>query len=402
MSQTRVVGLVFALLLFDFIDRQLLVSMFPYLKAEWTLSDTQLGALATVVSLAIGAGAIPVSLALARWPRTRALGFLSACWSVATALGAVTTGYWQLVATRFAVGLAQAGYVPIASTLLSHSVAPEHRSTTLGALLATAIFGSVLGIWLGGVLAAQYGWRAGLLVVGAVSLLLSFLLFSTRERTPAATSTQAATDEGTARVSLGSPTMILIYLGFTVMSLIAGTIVAWLPSHFERSIELAVDRAALLAAFVIISSGFGCLVMAWISDRLAGTQNMLRLALSSSTSLLTAALLASAFSLDAGRLQYFMLLAGAFVMLGHLGPILAAVTSLSAASQRTTAFAILVTAQNMVGLATGPLLAGWLSDRIGLADAMQLICATGVAAAIAFGSAGALQRDSIRRRPLAA
>jgi hypothetical protein len=34
-----------ALMIFDYVDRQVIVSLFPYLKAEWNLSDTQLGAL---------------------------------------------------------------------------------------------------------------------------------------------------------------------------------------------------------------------------------------------------------------------------------------------------------------------------------------------------------------------
>src|SRR5579864_9291834 len=34
-----------ALMLFDYIDRQVIVSLFPYLKAEWALSDKQLGLL---------------------------------------------------------------------------------------------------------------------------------------------------------------------------------------------------------------------------------------------------------------------------------------------------------------------------------------------------------------------
>ena len=34
-----------ALMLFDYIDRQVIVSLFPHIKGEWQLSDKQLGAL---------------------------------------------------------------------------------------------------------------------------------------------------------------------------------------------------------------------------------------------------------------------------------------------------------------------------------------------------------------------
>src|SRR5215203_896444 len=38
-------GMTLALMIFDYVDRQIIVSLFPYLKAEWSLSDKQLGGL---------------------------------------------------------------------------------------------------------------------------------------------------------------------------------------------------------------------------------------------------------------------------------------------------------------------------------------------------------------------
>jgi len=43
----------FLLMTFDFVDRQIVVSMFPYLKAEWALSDRELGALISIVSVTL-------------------------------------------------------------------------------------------------------------------------------------------------------------------------------------------------------------------------------------------------------------------------------------------------------------------------------------------------------------
>lgn len=38
-----VFGLTFLLMMSDFISRQVIVAIFPFLKAEWALSDAQLG-----------------------------------------------------------------------------------------------------------------------------------------------------------------------------------------------------------------------------------------------------------------------------------------------------------------------------------------------------------------------
>jgi MFS transporter, Spinster family, sphingosine-1-phosphate transporter len=52
----RVSGMAVRLMTVDF-DRQLVVAAFPYLKADWGLSDKQLGALVSVVSVAVALGA---------------------------------------------------------------------------------------------------------------------------------------------------------------------------------------------------------------------------------------------------------------------------------------------------------------------------------------------------------
>ena len=47
-----------ALMMADYIDRQVIVSLFPHIKQEWSLSDKQLGSLVSVVSLTVAAGSL--------------------------------------------------------------------------------------------------------------------------------------------------------------------------------------------------------------------------------------------------------------------------------------------------------------------------------------------------------
>ena len=51
-----------ALMVVDYVDRQVIVSLFPYMKADWGLSDKQLGALVSVVSVTVALGALPIAL----------------------------------------------------------------------------------------------------------------------------------------------------------------------------------------------------------------------------------------------------------------------------------------------------------------------------------------------------
>jgi hypothetical protein len=48
--------------MFDYIDRLVVTSLFPFIKEEWGLSDAQLGVLVSVVYWSIVAFTFPVSI----------------------------------------------------------------------------------------------------------------------------------------------------------------------------------------------------------------------------------------------------------------------------------------------------------------------------------------------------
>src|SRR4030095_8850014 len=72
-----VFALSFGLLVSDYMARQVLNAVFPLLKAEWSLSDAQLGLLSGVVALMVGVLTFPLSLAADRWGRVRSLTLMA-------------------------------------------------------------------------------------------------------------------------------------------------------------------------------------------------------------------------------------------------------------------------------------------------------------------------------------
>ena len=68
-----VFALTFGLLISDYMARQVLNAAFPLLKAEWGLTDGQLGFLAGVVPLMVGLLTLPVSMLADRFGRARCL-----------------------------------------------------------------------------------------------------------------------------------------------------------------------------------------------------------------------------------------------------------------------------------------------------------------------------------------
>ena len=103
--------LLFLLYMFDYMDRLVIVSLFPFLKQEWGITDTQCGLLVSAVYWSILIFTLPVSILIDRWSRIKSIGLMAVLWSAATLACAFTKNFGQLFAARTAIGLGEAGYV---------------------------------------------------------------------------------------------------------------------------------------------------------------------------------------------------------------------------------------------------------------------------------------------------
>src|SRR6516225_5048117 len=92
-----VFAILFALMVVDYVDRQVVVSMFPHLKAYWDLSDSQLGGLVSIVSITVALGAVPLSLLADRWSRVKSIFVMALVWSLATLACAYAQNYSHLM-----------------------------------------------------------------------------------------------------------------------------------------------------------------------------------------------------------------------------------------------------------------------------------------------------------------
>lgn len=75
-----------------------------------------------------------------------------------------------------------------------------------------------------------------------------------------------------------------------------------------------------------------------------------------------------------------------FFVAGTTGPAGAMVANLTPLTIHGSAFATLTLANNLIGLAPGPILTGRVADKLGLLGAFQLLPAACLAAALAFAA----------------
>ncbi len=396
-------AMTFGLMLFDYIDRQVIVSLFPYLKAEWSLSDKQLGGLVSVISLVVAFAGLPVALLADRFSRVRSVFVMATMWSLATVSCMFAGNYSQLFAARAVVGLGEAGYGSVGAALIASLFPSRMRSALLGAFFAAASIGSVLGVLVGGVISTRWGWQAAFGVVGIPGLVMSMLYLGVRDyKTVALTPELNRATRSTghllghvAKTLTRSRTLLWACLGAAMQLIAVSAIWSWLPSFLNRVHGVAPDMAAKQAALVVLAGAFGAFVWGIVVDRVGKGRGHVKLSLVAALCGLTTLLFCSAFgAMAAGKAQFLVIVLAGFVMTCTVGPIAAVTFDVVHPGVRSTGAAVLSLFQNLLGLALGPFIAGLLSDLWGLQAALTVVPAFSLLAALFFLIArGSYERD---------
>ncbi|WP_412746915.1 MFS transporter [Krasilnikovia sp. MM14-A1004] len=378
--------LTFGLLLSDYMSRQVLAAVFPYLKADWQLTDTQLGSLTSVVALMVGVLAVPLSMLGDWWGRVRAVLIMAVGWSLATVGSAFAATFGQLMAARVLVGVGEAAYTSVGLAVVLSVFPATRRASLAGAFTAGGAFGGVVGVAVGGAIAAQFGWRWALAAMGAFGLALAALYAvlvsedGVRAHRVAAVGAVAWPRRAGLATLFSTPSVVMAYLASGTQLFVAATLIAWLPSYLHRVHGMAPARAAGVAALLILILGAGMIGGGLIGDRVSRDRPQRIWSAAAVMSALSLVFLGAGFLMRPGGLQLLVLAVGCFWAAGTTGPCGAVVARLTAESVRATAFGMLALFNNVLGLAAGPLLTGVLADRLGLQTAMRFVPLAAVAA----------------------
>jgi predicted MFS family arabinose efflux permease len=92
---------------------------------------------------------------------------------LANILGALSTSFPMLFATRILAGIGSGGVFPVALGLTSDLVGPEKRQVAIGRTLAGAMTGNLLGASASGLIGDFLGWRGVLAVLGGLVVVAS-------------------------------------------------------------------------------------------------------------------------------------------------------------------------------------------------------------------------------------
>jgi MFS family permease len=384
--------LLFLLYMFDYIDRMVLSSLFEYIKADWHISDTRLGTLGAALKISIIILTFPVSLLVDRWSRKRMIASMAVIWSIATAACAFTRSFGQLLVARLFIGAGEAGYAPGGTAMISALYPEKKRSMIIGIWNASIPIGIALGMMIGGRIAAAYGWKNAFGIVaipGFIIALLFFLVkdYKTVDLKQASSGSKIPEKHMRLRDSvrefIGKPSLIFTYLGFAGVIYVTDSILYWLPSYFARVQGVPMDKAGTRAGLVLLLALIGAPLGGFLVDRWQRSFSRARLVFPAITTILSAAIMFSAFVLFTGKIQYVILLGMGVMVMAFVAGAAAVTQDVVHPGLRAVSYSLAVIIQNAAG-ATGTIVTGYVSDQAGISTAMATLPLSLVIAAILF------------------
>jgi MFS family permease len=234
-------------------------------------------------------------------------------------------------------------------------------------MLAVPVGGS-LGFLLSGRLAEAYGWRVAMALAAAPALVLLPALFLLHEPPRGVTEATAAARAGggLARL-LRIPTLWWIIGSGALLNFNMYVVATFMPALFGRVHGLSLASSNAAAAFVYLVGGLGgALAAAWVGDTIVRGRTDGRLRSAAALGFLAAPFGYLAVTQAAGSTSAavaFLALAYASLT-SYYGLVYAAIQDIVAPHERGTAMAVYFLGMYVAGGSYGPLLTGYLSDRL--------------------------------------
>ncbi len=358
--------------LFSIADRLVFSILIEDIKAEFDLTDLQLGLVGGLAFTAtyVIAG-FPAARLADRSVRKNIVAAAIAFWSLMTALCGLAAGFWTLFLARTGVGVGEGCSGPASQSLVADYFRREELAKAMGFLTLGATLGTATGLIAGGLLAEAFGWRWAFVLMGLPGLLIGAILYFTvrepqRGRYAAAGAT--ITQEGlgqTIRTIAANKVFVGLAAGWALQIVIGYALAVWMAPVMIRSFEFSTGDIGLYLGLTFALGGIpGPILGGYLTESLTRRDERWRAWLPGLVSLLCLVPLAMALtSNDIWTFLAWFAFAYA-VYVASQAPILSGIQAAVEPANRGFAVATALFFNNLIGQAIGLALIGGISDAL--------------------------------------
>ena len=354
-------------------DRLIMSILMEDIKAEFHLSDTQVGLL---VGFAVALFYALMSFPIARWAdignRKNILSLAVILWSGMTALCGAAVGFYSLFFARLGVGVGEAGGSPPTYSLIADYFKPSERARAMGVYMVGAALGTGGGLIIGGILGEMLGWRTTFLVLGIPGVLLGLLYFFTvkapqRGRLDAgeAKDKQAKDINKTLKSLAANPVFIRISVSFAMLTMIGYAMAFWLAPIMLRNFDVSLGKVGLYLGLTYIAAGIPApLIGGYLTDYMAKRDARWLAWIPAIAIVIVSVALWFCVMADSFEVFLSFFVLAYFVFMIPQGASLSLLQSSLGAGERAVGASFALIINSLIGAALGPLLVGMLSDAM--------------------------------------
>lgn len=401
-----VLTLLTAVNFFNYVDRMVVVSMFPHLRERFELSNFQLSVVSGSFFVVHAVTTFPLGWMADRYNRVLILGLAVVSWSLATLGSAYAIGFLTLTLFRSLIGIGEAAYGPISNALLAETCPPEKKAKIIGIFNGGMFAGACIGVGGGAIMGFPLAFQV-VAIPGIVLGILCFFLKVPKRRVdtgehPHMTFKQVMRDFW--RIT-HTRTMRWMVASGILISFAVGAAITWVTDFINKEKGMSLEHASMTLGIITLTGGvLGAVTGGWVADRLQRRWVWGR------TLTIAIGFFASVpFSLvyiyrDLGVIFFICAWLQMFFLPWYNGPMAAVVDDIVDDKDANSAQAATAFWYHFVGTGGGAMVVGFVSDYISLKNALLIPTAatflSAVCALIACKYVGA-DMEARRQRALA-
>jgi len=361
---------------FNFIDRQIMGILAPFIQEDLNLTNTQLGLLiGFAFAVFYTATAIPIAWLADRFSRVNILAIALATWSGFTALTGLANNFIQIGLARMGVGIGEAGGSPPSHSIISDMYPKEERASALGVYSMGIPFGIMAAFFataaIMGASSDEVDWRRIFIFLGVTGIVLAGIVKLVLKE-PVRGSMEANDEKSldkppffeSLKTLLKIPTWWAMCFGIAF-----GSFVSYAKGGFQTKFLVSLDPSFDFQTLVILlgiingtTYAGGAFFGARLSDKWGSSDVraygwLPAIAISLCLPIGVLSWWAPTVEMNLLFSTIFLLLIGIY-----LGPSFAIAQTLAPIHMRAMSTALFFFILNMIALGGGPTFAGWLID----------------------------------------
>lgn len=380
--------------LFNYIDRYIIASVAPKIQAEFHLSHAETGMLMSAFMIGYMLTSPIFGWLGDRNNRPRLMSFGVIAWSLATAASGAVMSLIPLLGSRVAVGIGEASYATISPSYIRDRLKdPRLVNRAMGLFYVAIPLGAAIGYMWGGWIADHYNWRMAFYLGSLPGFILGAIVWFMKEpeRVVDPSHVQAGNKLESFKKLMSIREYRLSVYAYIAYTFGLGGFAAWAPQYGVDVLHASLSESSFkIGAVTSVAGIVGTLIGGkWgdifvIGDRKDG----LLAARGFNKFCALVAFIATPFAFWAihiDSMNGFMLamLCVQIALFAATAPISTGVLAAVPAQVAASAFAVQIFFIHAFGDLISPPIVGWLTDRMPMSDAMNILAgAIGLSAII--------------------